>query len=509
MTNQNGKNFVETMLEAQKNMVDTLVENTKKATQGNSFINETIEKSNDTYNEWMNKQKETMDTVSKKAEDMTSNIKDSTSKVQEQAKTWLDTQMNWTKQAWEMNQDYIKKATPSASNNNMTNPMEYMQQMGKKMSDTYTQAKNAQNWWNLLQQYNPSNANDIWKKTTENFTNIQNQYTEALQNSFAELQKNMQGGTTGDSYKNMIDVAAGFSKFNEMWAPFMKSIQEKTFNAEDFKKSFNFGTNKELMDNFFGMMPEGTSQYMDQAKEMFSGNMKNFMNMSKGQFQGNKEMFAGMNPFADQNVFENMMSAYQNMQSQFQNAVSPIAKMVTPNKYTKSAQEWSEIADRLAVYNIKNSEMQYMMYQRGNKVMENLVENITNKMENGVEIKNITELYQEFLSISDKVYVELFESDDYSKLMAETSAMQLKLKKEMELQTEKMMSGLPITTRSEMDEMYKVIYDLKKQVHQLQKMMDLEPVGVSETEPVNMDSITPTPSEPTVFAKAKTTTPKK
>lgn len=481
MTNQNGKNFVDTILEAQKNMVDTLVENTKKATQGNSFINETIEKSTDTYNEWMNKQKETMDTVSKKAEDMTSNLKDSTSKVQEQAKTWYDTQMNWTKQAWEMNQDFIKKATPNVTTNT-NNPMEWMQEMGKKMKDTYTQAQTAQNWWNLLQQYNPSNANEIWKKTTENFTNIQNQYTEALQNSFSELQKSMQNTNTGDAYKNMIDVAAGFSKFNEMWAPFMKSIQEKTFNAEDFKKAFNFGSNKELMDNFFNMMPEGTNQYMDQAKEMYTNNMKNFMEMTKGQFQGNKEMFAGMNPFAGQNVFENMMSAYQNMQNQFQNAVSPIAKMVTPNQYTKSAQEWSEIADRLAVYNIKNSEMQYMMYQRGNKVMENLVENITNKMENGVEIKNITELYQEFLSISDKVYVELFESDEYSKLMAETSAMQLKLKKEMELQTEKMLSGLPITTRSEMDEMYKVIYDLKKQVHQLQKMMDLEPVGVSTTE---------------------------
>jgi len=482
MTDQNGKNFVNTILDAQKNMVDTLVENTKKVTKGNSFINETIEKSTETYNEWVNKQKEAVEKVSKKAEDITATAKESTSKVKEQAQNWFETQLNWTKKAWEMNQDFLKKATPSAHNTTTANPMEWMQNISKKMSDSFTQAQNAQQWWNLLQQYNPANASDIWGKTTENWTNIQSQYAEAINNSFTELQKNMQNTTTGDAYKNMIDVAAGFSKFNEMWTPFMKSIQEKSFSAEDFKKAFNFSSNKDLVDNFFGFMPEGSRQYMDQSKEMFTNNMKNFMEMTKGQFQGNKDMFAGMNPFAGQNVFENMMTGYQNMQSTFQNAVSPIAKMVTPNQFTKSAQEWSEIADRLAVYNIKNAEMQYMMYERGNKVMENLVANISSKIENGVEIKNITELYQEFLSISDKVFIELFESDEYSKLMAETSAMQLKLKKEMELQTEKMLSGLPITTRSEMDEMYKVIYDLKKQVHQLQKMMDIEPAIVTETE---------------------------
>jgi class III poly(R)-hydroxyalkanoic acid synthase PhaE subunit len=128
----------------------------------------------------------------------------------------------------------------------------------------------------------------------------------------------------------------------------------------------------------------------------------------------------------------------------------------------------------MAIFNIKNAELQYMMYQQGNKVMDKLVENITNKVENGTEISSMTALYQEWLNISDKVYVELFESDEYSKLMAEVSALQMKLRKEMDLQTEKMLGGLPVATRSEMDELYKVIYDLKKEVRQLEKMMEID-----------------------------------
>ena len=35
------------------------------------------------------------------------------------------------------------------------------------------------------------------------------------------------------------------------------------------------------------------------------------------------------------------------------------------------------------------------------------------------------------------------------------------------------MVGIPVATRSEMDEMYKTIYDLKKQVRQLEKMLEI------------------------------------
>jgi hypothetical protein len=91
------------------------------------------------------------------------------------------------------------------------------------------------------------------------------------------------------------------------------------------------------------------------------------------------------------------------------------------------------------------------------------------------------DMYQEWMSISDKTFVNLFESDDYSQLMAEVSSLQLKLKKDMEGQMEKMLHGIPVATRSEMDEMYKAIYDLKKEVRQLEKMLDIDGAIAPET----------------------------
>ena len=43
------KNFFENMLETQQQVMDTLVENTKKLTNGNTLINETIDKGTEMY----------------------------------------------------------------------------------------------------------------------------------------------------------------------------------------------------------------------------------------------------------------------------------------------------------------------------------------------------------------------------------------------------------------------------------------------------------------------------
>lgn len=490
MATQNGKNFVESVLEAQKNLVDNMVENTKKVTNGNSFINEAIDKGTETYNKWLEQQKNAFSGATQKAEDATQTARENINKANEFSQHWLNNQINWVKQAWEMNQNFLKNNMPGTDSfKTAANPADWFNTMTEnwnKFSSWMNQANQAsqmqQQWMNMMQQFNPAQFTDNYKKATESWTGMFGQYNELMKNTFADMQHNMQNATAQDVYNNMVNVASSFGKFYEMWAPFWKSIQDKTFNADQFKKAFNAGAYKEMMDKFFGFMPDNGRQYMQQATEWWNNGMKNIADMGKTGYSNGREFMNGMNPLAGHNMFESMMSAYQGWQSAFQQAVSPIAKMVTPNQFTKNTAEWAEIADRMAIYQIKNAEMQYMVYQQGNKVMDKLIENITQKMENGTEISSMTALYQEWLNLSDKVYVELFESDEYSKLMAEVSALQLKLKKEIELQSEKMLAGYPVATRSEMDELYKVIYDLKKEVRQLEKMLEIEGEGDMEAE---------------------------
>jgi hypothetical protein len=379
---------------------------------------------------------------------------------------------------WEMNLNHLKTAQQPAASNPIEQMTNNWNNMLNQWNNWSSNMANMNTWMNNMNQFqgnmNPMNMMNSWKGTTENVGNIFNQWSEMLNSNFAEFQKNLQSGTIQDAYRNMINTTDGFTRFTEMWTPMWKSIQDKTFNMEQYKQFMSPAKYQEFMDKFFSFMPESSRNYMQQMTDMMQQGFKQMNGMNVNGYNQMRQMMSSMPGFNTADMFSNMLSGYTNMHSMFENAVSPIARMMTPNQHTKSMAEWQDIANRAMVYNIKNAELQYMVYTQGTKVMDALAENITNKMQHGEEVKSMMALYQEWMSISDKTFVTLFESEAYSQLMAEVSAMQLKLKKDIELQTEKMLVNVPVATRSEMDELYKTIYDLKKEVRQLEKMMELD-----------------------------------
>ncbi|MEI8278476.1 MAG: poly(R)-hydroxyalkanoic acid synthase subunit PhaE [Bacteroidota bacterium] len=476
MSNQDSKNFVDNVLNAQKQVVDTVVENTKKLANGNAMVNDTIEKGSEWYNNWLEKQKTIFSQTSEKTAAAGEKAKDGMSKMSEFYQNWFGTQMNMAKQMWETSASAMKNAS-SNNSADMMNPMaqwtNWMNNM-QNMNNATNWMNQGNNWMNQMQNMNPFNM-DAMKKANENSTNIFNQYYELLNNNFAEMQKNFAAGSTAqDAYGNMVNVTEGFTRFYEMWSPLWKSIQEKSFNMDMYKQWANPVQYKDLMDKYFGFMPENARQYMQNMGNMMQDNMKQMGGNGMNGFQQMRGMMSNMPGMNGSEIFGNMLNGYNAFYNNMSNAVAPLAKMITPNQQTKTMMEWNDISNRMMVYNIKNSELQYMIYNQGSKVMDKLAENIMSKIEKGEEYNSMMALYQEWLNISDKNFVSLFETEEYGKLMAEVSSLQMKLRKDIEMQMEKMFANVPVATRSEMDEMYKTIYDLKKQVRQLEKMMEME-----------------------------------
>src|SRR5690349_19181947 len=98
MANQDKQNIVETVVDAQKKAMDTIVENTKKFTNGNNIMNDTIEKGNEWFKNWMDSQKNFFSKASAQAEKSTENAKENANKMNEFYENWFNTQMGWAKQ---------------------------------------------------------------------------------------------------------------------------------------------------------------------------------------------------------------------------------------------------------------------------------------------------------------------------------------------------------------------------------------------------------------------------
>ncbi len=485
-------NIVDNVLDAQKKVLDNVVENTKKFTGSNKTLNETIEKGNDWYKNWLETQKNmfgkfTGSSSTENGKSNTGSAKDGSTGANDFLQNWMEAQADYAKKMWETSQETAKKfgfdATANPFSNWTNNPFTNWQNNMNSNNNPWAAWMNqmtANNWMNQMQNMNPFTP-EAFKKASESATGMFNQYFSTLNSNFAEWQKSFENGTVQDAYKNMINSAEGFTKFAEMWMPMVKSMQEKTFSMDEYKKLMNPELYKEFMDKFFGFMPESSREYMNKMSGMMSDNVKSMTDSGMNSYHQMRDM---MNKFNNMpQMFGNANNAYTNWMNQVNEAVAPFTKMMTPNQYTKVAQEWSDINNRINEFNMKNAELQYMIYNQGAKVMDKLAEATASKLKAGAEVTSILDLYQEWMNISDKVYVSLFESTDYSELMAEVGAMQMKLRKDIELQTEKMFKDIPVATRSEMDEVYKTIYDLKKKIRQMEKMLDIDGEVVEEAKP--------------------------
>jgi len=254
-------NIVDNILDTQKKVLDKVVENTKKFTGDSKTLNETIEKGNDWYKNWLETQKSFFSKFAGQAADGKSTTdakgKDAAATANDFLQNWFEAQANWAKQMWEMSQESAKKfgfdgtANPFA-NFTGTNPFTNWQNAMNTSNNPWAAWMNqmtANNWMSQMQSMNPFTP-DAFKKANENLTEMFSKYYSTLNNNFAEWQKNFENQTVQDAYKNMIQSAEGFTKFTEMWMPMIKSMQEKTFNMEEYKKMMNPETYKEFMDKY-------------------------------------------------------------------------------------------------------------------------------------------------------------------------------------------------------------------------------------------------------------------
>ncbi|MBK9043138.1 MAG: hypothetical protein IPN97_08055 [Saprospiraceae bacterium] len=208
-------------------------------------------------------------------------------------------------------------------------------------------------------------------------------------------------------------------------------------------------------------MPEGSQKMMEQMnaqfvqfmKEISLNGLSNYSNM-KNQFQ----QIPGMN----HNPYSNAWEMYHNWRTSMNEAVSPLTKLMNQNGPVKSAQVWNEIYELMIEFNLKNNELQYMIYQHGLKAMDKLADKVASQIGEGKSIDSFVKLYQDWLVTGDEVFTDLFNSDAYSKSMTEVSSLQMRLKKTSTTKWNLVFSQYAVATRTEMDEVYKSIYDLKK-----------------------------------------------
>ncbi len=442
------------------------------------------------FDSWLETQKQLMD-----------NWTESNKKLQESVKTgaamndgmtiyqdWLNKQAEITKSATEKasktfqsqlaeNAEAMKNGKPSANvseiYSNWMNAQK--EQMTKAFGNfkTFSQPYISNNQFatNSFDQF--QNFQQQWWNGAQNFFNQSNQFTQPWTAQFQNWGKGLNDQTLKDAWSNMTNSSAAFVKFYEMWSPMLKNMQNNTFNAEWMKNAFNTDAFRELMDRTMANISPV------QTKELFA-QFQNWMEMANNynkhvyqQFAGNvPENFKNLTPFL---LFGNdPTNTANNAFAVYQRAVGPVVKLFYPGKESELNDLVSGMMEKVSVYGQKLAELQQQLYVNGAKTWETFLFDNADQLKKGADLSNLQEQFEKWVSKNEESMIALFKTDAFSKIQGELLDLGLDIRQRSEKVAETLLQPLPLMLRSEADELYTTIYELRKRLSVLEKQLETE-----------------------------------
>jgi class III poly(R)-hydroxyalkanoic acid synthase PhaE subunit len=175
---------------------------------------------------------------------------------------------------------------------------------------------------------------------------------------------------------------------------------------------------------------------------------------------------------------ESFMHIFHNMFSALDDTFGKVFHVPAVGKDREKITLLLRAFDDLAVNMAKNIEYQHMLYATGMTAMERVIETIAHKIKSGEEVKSFDEFFDLWIDLNEKTYLELFQTEEFSQLQGEFMESTLMVRRHFFKLMELYLYDFPIALRSEMDDLYKTIYDLKKKLKSLEKQMKI-PKGLS------------------------------
>jgi hypothetical protein len=437
---ENTKNFFENWAETQKTMLDNLTEKTQQF-QNNVAAGQAFAKGTEMYQDWMNKQKETIKSFTKGAEKTTENIKDEATHTFD---NFLDQWKNVQEKTAEMWSDTTKK-------------------MNEFFSGFGVNTGTANGFAETLQ--------DNARKFQESWMSSVKDMTSTMKMPFDMPKMDFSGKTISDTYNSMLKGSENFTKLYKLWAPVFKAAQNNVFSTDEYKKLMNPVLYKELMDKMFGFDAlNPLKQYYEQYSKTVSGMFDNMTGTAKenyNTFKANMEQFANTLP-QNQAYFADMMTK---MNEQMKSSVSPFFKLMPDGKEKDQIMQMNQLSEYYIAAANKLAKLQYIIYVKGAKVNEELMAELAENAKDGKADTDFTAFYNNWISVNGKAFENLFRTDEFSKLQGELLTLDAQIRTASDKIVEGALAPYPVVLKSQLDELYKANYDLKKQVYEMSKQM--------------------------------------
>jgi len=432
----NTKQILDTVVDTQTKAMNSFVETASKFQEALKSEN-AFEKSTEIYKNWWESQ---MSLFKNLATDSKLDIPYTGNFTNEKAEDFY-------KNIYTNQLDAIKKATDF--NLNMYNSLS---SFGKSSHETTE---------NLL------HANTTWNTLFESWTKTLNATMETLSKTMPKDMFNV------DLFKNAMNTNALYYKLQEFYQPIFNSFNTNNFSVDTLKHVFEPSNYKkiteELFQNFFPT---------HNLNSLLENNTKFVQNFFETQKNSNQEFQAYWNTFTEKfphlvsGDFAKFNHTFKTVNNSYSDLFAPLMKLVSNTKDKENIELAITAIDKASVYSTKLAELQYLLYTTGQNVAKDTANLLTDKAKDVTFTSTFQPFFNEWVNLNEKHYTKLFATEEFSKLKGELTTLSFDIKKNLENQFENKIEVLPLVVKSELNELYQTIHDMKKTIKNLENKLN-------------------------------------
>ncbi len=307
--------------------------------------------------------------------------------------------------------------------------------------------------------------------------NFYRNWTQQLQ----EMATRMLPGTSGigpDTFVKMYQSADTYTKFFSFWIElyrkFMESIPQqwqgewKPERFEEFWKAW-VEQYRQLVDNVFAAaVPEPlrwiTHVYTGEVPLLAADLL--FKLWSPWTEFGAETLARPPVPTDAGTGMSSIIEFYDRWRKAYEASLGKLLRAPGLGYFRESYEKLMGGIDSLVEFNIVLADFNGALYQAGVAAMQKLLEKLGESMAAGEYPSTFREFYEQWWKTNEDIYEDLFRTEEFGKLLGQIVHRGMQFRKAYHEFLEEVVKqlDLPVPTRSEMDNLYKTVYELRKTV---------------------------------------------
>jgi|GEM_PF-1212371 len=302
------------------------------------------------------------------------------------------------------------------------------------------------------------------------------QWLEYLQ----ELMRRFPAAQPGDgplAFARMLSSAETYMRLYAWWSDFLRELQERAAGGQLDSRLFDELFHKwsqgyeEMVKGIFGSALPESLQWM---AELYSGDAYRLLVDEAVHFwspwidlmiSGAGKMMRG-----EAQGIEGLTEAYEEWRRAYEESFGRLIRMPAMGYYRETVEKFGKALDDLVEFNLALADFYAALGEGSRKGMERLQAKLAEALssDDGGP-SSFRELYRIWWQTNEEVYIEIFRTEEFARLLGRLVERGMNFRESYRKFLEEATKELPFPNRSEMDSLYKTVYDLRKEVRSLRK----------------------------------------